>query len=124
MGIAYWIDEWVDAIYQRNEAARLYWKMRHDRNGWRALATEWAKSNSSLRRDVVAANARIAELEAQLAERDERKCETCASWRGDYCLEQINGLRYEWLGVSGLCRALVPLDPCEFDCSEWQGRET
>lgn len=115
---------------QRDEAARLYWKMRHDRDGYKELlANEWTAHTETWRKLVhvkvekaqanamvvharaerdkwkadavqcakeasqysseatyaevmremenAAANARIAELEAQLAERDERKCETC-----------------------------------------------
>jgi len=71
------------------------------------------ESDSKLRCDLAAANARIKELEAQLARFDLGTCETCEKWAKD---------RFYVVGAD-MCSMNEWYSNADDYCSRWQGKE-
>ena len=109
MSCAYWIEEWVEAIRQRNEA----------RDWAKILFREWNKlvrENERLLADVAHWKAlrEVASVRADDAGREgyeqgqreieERRCETCV-YEGEVVCLEIGGPYRKLTGLCGTCRA-------------------
>ena len=118
-----WLEQQRAEVFeQRNHAGRLYWRMRAERDKWQAIGEFYESwhidlSNCCFEKsmELHTANARIAELEAdlvmakaQLAARDKRTCDTCRHFHaGTYTC------RSEW----------APLQCVLNGYDQWQERE-